>query len=369
MKLLHIADLHLGKRVMEYSTLEDAAAVMSEIREIALTLHVDAVLVAGDVYDRPVPPVEAVTLFSTFLTEMAANGIAVFVIAGNHDSPERLSFCSEILGGQRIYVAPACKDRPTAVVLETDVGRVAIHMLPFARPAALRPFFEEPPADAVQAMAAVLKNADLLCADINILLAHAFVAGGRTSESEVNPVGTVELIPTSLFAGFDYVALGHLHAPQTVAPNVRYAGSPLKYSFSEVGHKKSVSVIEIKEKSAITVQEISLHAPHDMREIRGSLASLLAGEYSEDLIRAVVTDEEVPPDARNALRTVYPNLMRFAVENSSTRLEEDITPATCVENRDPLSLFAEFYEAQRGVAPDETRLAIIKKLLEEVAEV
>lgn len=368
MKLLHIADLHLGKRVWEYSTLEDAAAVMDEIRALALTERVDAVLVAGDVYDRPVPPVEAVTLFSDFLTAMAANGIAVFVIAGNHDSPERLSFCQEILSDRQIYVAPACKDRPTTVVLESDVGRVAIHMLPFARPAALRPFFDEPPTDAVQAMTALLKNVDLLDADVNVLLAHAFVAGGVASESEVNPVGTVELIPAALFKGFDYVALGHLHGPQTVAPGVRYAGSPLKYSFSEVGHRKSASIVEIKGKGEVTVREALLHAPHDMRELRGSLASLLAGDYSEDLIRAVVTDEEVPPDSRYALRTVYPNLMRFAIENSSTRSDEDVSHAECVENRDPLSLFAEFYQAQRGIEPDEARLDMMKKLLEEVAE-
>ncbi|MBR6728296.1 MAG: exonuclease SbcCD subunit D, partial [Clostridia bacterium] len=358
------ADLHLGKRVLEYSTLEDARAVVSEIIDIALAEGVDGVLIAGDVYDRPVPPVEAVSLFSQLLTALAASRIPVFAVAGNHDSPERLAFGHEILGEQGIYIAPACNGRPVRITLEGDVGRVAVHMVSFARPAALRPFLEEAPEGATDAMRAVLRQVDFGAADVNILLTHAFVMGGVSSESEINPVGTAELIPTDVFAGFDYVALGHLHGPQTVAPGVRYAGSPLKYSFSEVDHVKSVTIVEICEKSAVTVREIPLHALHDMREIRGSLAAPLGGEYSEDLIRAVVTDEEVPPDARAALRTVYPNLMRFVVENSSTRLEEDVTEADRVENRDPLSLFAEFYERQSGSPPDEARLAVMKKLLE-----
>lgn len=363
MKFLHIADLHLGKRVMEYATLEDARAVMDQIVKVAVAEGVDGVLIAGDVYDRPVPPVEAVKLFSDVLTALAQADIPVFVIAGNHDSPERLAFGRELLDARGIYVAPACNGKPVTVMLEGDVGCVAVHMVSYARPAALRPYFEQAPEGEAAAMRAVLEGVDLGAADVNVLLAHAFVAGGTVSESEVNPVGTAELIPAEVFAGFDYVALGHLHAPQTVAEGVRYAGSPLKYSFSEMAHVKSATVVEITAKSAVTVREIPLFSPHDMREIRGTLAELLAGEYSEDLIRAVVTDEEVPPDARVTLRTVYPNLLRFAVENSHTVAEEDVTPADSVENRDPLSLFAEFYEKQSGVAPDEARLAVMRKLL------
>lgn len=363
MKLLHIADLHLGKRVMEYSMIEDARAVVGEIVEIAKAERVDGVLVAGDVYDRPVPPVEAVRLFSQFLTSLTQAGIRVFIIAGNHDSPERLSFCDAILSDRGVHVAPACCGAPTTVILPSKGERVAIHMVSHFRPASLRPFLEKTVETEAQAMSAVLSKVDFAAADRHILLAHAFVAGGEISDSEINPVGTVEQIPTQLFAGFDYVALGHLHGPQTIVPGVRYAGSPLKYSFSEAAHRKSVTLVELQEKSGITVREIPLHAPHDMREVRGSLAQLLAGDYSEDYIRATVTDEDVPPDARVALRTVYPNLMRFAVENSRTAFEEDASEATGVEQRDPLSLFAEFYQRQTGVEPDEARLALMQKLL------
>ena len=369
MKLLHIADLHLGKRVMEYSMLEDARAVMARIADVAVTEAVDGVLIAGDVYDRPLPPVEAVNLFSEFLTGLAAHRIPVLVIAGNHDSPERLAFCAELLEGSGIYVAPVCKGKPTEVVLREGDMTVAVQMVSFARPAALRPFFEQEINTPADAMRAVLAQVDLSAAHKNVLLAHAFVAGGTASESEVNPVGTVELIPTDVFAGFDYVALGHLHGPQTVAEGVRYAGSPLKYSFSEVAHQKSVTIVEICKESPVTVREIPLYPIHDMREIKGSLSALLQGEYSEDYIRAVVTDEDVPPDARIELRTVYPNLMRFAVENSRTAYEEEVEPSESVDDRDPLALFAEFYKWQNGVEPDEVRMNVMKTLLErEVGE-
>lgn len=365
MKLLHIADLHLGKRVIERSVLEDARAVMTEILDIAALQQVDGVLIAGDIYDRPVPPIEAVNLFSDFLSALSMRNIPVFVIAGNHDSPERLGFCGDVLQAGGIHVAGACRGKPVSVLLQGEES-VAVHMVSFARPAALRPFLEVEIESAADAMRAVLRNIDFAMAKRHVLLAHAFVAGGVTSESEINPVGTAEVLSAELFTGFDYVALGHLHGPQTVANGVRYAGSPLKYSFSEKDHRKSVTVVELAVDKPAVWHEIPLHAPHDMREVRGSLAELLQGEYSEDYIRAVVTDEDVPPDARAALQTVYPNLLRFAVENTRTLFEENVGEVDGIENRDPISLFAEFYEKQNGIAPDEARLAVMKKLLGEV---
>ncbi|MBE6703554.1 MAG: exonuclease SbcCD subunit D [Ruminococcaceae bacterium] len=368
MKLLHTADLHIGKRVLERSMIEDVHLALEEILEIARDERVDGVLIAGDVYDRPVPPVEAVELFSSFLLTLAKEKIPVFLIAGNHDSPERLAFCGEILDLGGIHAAGVCRGAPKTVVLERE-ERVAIHMVSFARTAALRPFAEKELNSAADAMGAVLEKIDFTVADRHILLAHAFVAGGMTSDSEINPIGTAEALPADLFRGFDYVALGHLHGPQTVADGVRYAGSPLKYSFSEKDHRKSVTLLELLPNTPPTWREIPLHALRDMREVRGELASLLRGEYSEDYIRAVVTDTDVPPDARLALQTVYPNLLRFAVENQRTLYEEEVAPAEGVERRDPLSLFAEFYEMQNGIAPDAARLALMGKLLcEEVEE-
>ncbi|MBE6690878.1 MAG: exonuclease SbcCD subunit D [Ruminococcaceae bacterium] len=367
MKFLHTADLHIGKRVLEHAMTEDTAFVLREITEIARAEQVDGVLIAGDVYDRSVPPVEAVRQFSDFLLSLAKAHIPAFVIAGNHDSPERLDFCGDLLDQSGVYVAGVCRGTPKTVCVKGE-ETVAIHMVSFARTAALRPFLEEPIENAADAMRAVLGGIDRSVADRHILIAHAFVPQGATSESEINPVGTADMLSAEVFEGFDYVALGHLHGPQTVADGVRYAGSPLKYSFSEKDHRKSVTILELEVGKPATWREIPLHALHDMREVRGALNELLQGEYSEDYVRAVVTDEEVPPDARIALQSVYPNLLRFSIENTRTMYEEDVDPAEGVEQRDPLSLFAEFYEKQNGIAPDEARLDVMRKLLVEEVE-
>ena len=367
MKLLHIADLHLGKRVLEAPMIEDARAVLGQVRDIAITENVEAVLIAGDVYDRPVPPIEAVELFSDFLTSLVKVGIKVLAIAGNHDSPERLGFCGDVLSAGGVHIAGACRGKPETVVLQGN-ERVAVHMISFARTAALRPYLQGEIETLSDAMSAVLTSVDRTVADRHVLLLHAFVAGGISSDSEMDIVGTAQGLSTELFSGFDYVALGHLHGPQTVGENIRYAGSPLKYSFSEVHHHKSATLISLEPGTAASWQTIPLQAPHDMREVRGALTELMQMSYSEDYIRAIVTDEEVAPDARNALQTVFPNLLRFTIENTSTHFEEDVSPADSVEARDPLSLFAEFYEKQNQKEPDEARLAMMKKLLMEEVE-
>lgn len=366
MKLLHLADLHLGKRVFEYPMLEDQRAILWEILDIVRDEHIDAVLIAGDVYDRPVPPQEATALLSDFLCALAAMHVRVLMISGNHDSAERLSFCAELLAGQGVHVCGTCEGRAVTVTLEGDGGPVAVHMISYARPVTLRPYLGEEISTSEEAMRAMIGGIERCEDGYNILLAHVFAQGGESSESEQVVVGTVDNVPLSLFEDFDYVALGHLHRPQTLGDKVRYAGSPLCYSFSEVGTPKSVTVIEVGE--ALTVRPLPLHPPHPMREVRGGLAALLQMPYSEDYIRAVVTDEDVPPDARVTLRTVFPNLMRFAIENSRTQYEEDVSDAQSVSNRSPLELFAEFYEHQHGVAPDEARMGMMRRILEEVEQ-
>lgn len=361
MKFLHIADLHIGKRVCEYPMLEEQRAILAEIGDLAVQERPDAILVAGDVYDRPVPPQEAVTLLSDFLCRMAGEQIPVFVIAGNHDSAERLEFCAQLLRAGGIHITGECRGAVETTVLEKNGERVALHALSHARPVALRPFLGQEIATSEQALAAMIEKIDFSVAEHHVLLAHVFATGAATCESEQLTVGTVDAVPLALFAPFDYVALGHLHRPQTLGGKVRYAGSPLCYSFSEINEPKSVSVIEIGERT--DVRTLPLHPLHEMREVKGPLDALLSMPYSEDYIRAVVTDEDVPPDARITLQTVFPNLMRFAVQNSRTAHEVEIDPTESVSLRDPLSLFAEFYEQQNGKAPDEVRLALMKELL------
>ena len=361
MKLLHIADLHLGKRVCEYPMMEDQRHILREIADVVRDQGVQALLIAGDVYDRPVPPQEATELLSDFLCEIAALNVPVFMIAGNHDSAARLSFCAGLLQKQGVYVTGVNEGEVLSVLLPDTDPAVAVHMISYARPAALRPFLGETVASAEDAMRAQLARIDRNAARKNILLAHAFVQGGEASDSEESIVGTVENVSTSVFEGFDYVALGHLHRPQTVGEGIRYAGSPLAYSFSEIGAAKSVTLVDITDEVRIT--PISLHPLHEMREVRGTLAQLLDMPYSEDYVRAVVTDEDVAPDARITLRSVFPNLMRFAVENSKTVFEQDVSDAQNVSNRAPLELFEEFYTQQNGTPPDEKRMAIMRELL------
>lgn len=363
MKLLHIADLHLGKRVCEYPMLEDQRAILAEIGDLAVAERPDALLVAGDVYDRPVPPQEAVTLLSDFLCRMAKEQIPVFLIAGNHDSAERLDFCAQLLRAGGIHIVGECRGAVQTTVLERDGLRVAIHALSYARPVALRPFLGDGISTSEQALGAMIEKIDFSVADRHLLLAHVFATGAETSESEQVVVGTVDAVPLCVFEPFDFVALGHLHRPQTLGGKVRYAGSPLAYSFSEITEQKSVSVIEIGE--GVHIRTLPLHPTHPMREVRGPLAQLLAMPYSEDYVRAVVTDEDVPPDARITLQTVFPNLMRFAVQNSRTECEETVDPTQSVSLRDPLDLFAEFYEQQNGTAPDKERLALMQVLFEQ----
>ena len=361
MKFLHIADLHIGKRVCEYPMLEDQRAILAEIGDFAVRERPDAILVAGDVYDRPVPPQEAVTLLSDFLCRMAGEQIPVFVIAGNHDSAERLEFCAQLLRAGGIHITGECRGAAETTVLEKNGERVAIHAISYARPVQLRPFLGEEISTSEQALGAMIEKIDFSVADRHILLAHVFATGGAPSESEQITVGTVDAVPLSLFKPFDYVALGHLHRPQALGDKVRYAGSPLCYSFSEITEPKSVSVIETGE--SVRVRTLPLYPIHEMREVKGTLEQLLSMPYSEDYIRAVVTDEDAPPDARITLQAIFPNMMRFAVQNSRTAHEMDIDPAESVSLRDPLELFTEFYEQQNGTPPDEARLALMKALL------
>ena len=363
MKLLHIADLHIGKRVCEYAMLEDQRHILREICDLARSEAVDAVLVAGDVYDRPVPSEEATALLSDFLCELSARGIRVLMIAGNHDSAERLDFCSPLLSKGGVHITGSCEGESELVVLEKDEVRVAVHLLSFTKPAALRRVMPEASENSEQMFRALVAKADLTAAPYNLLLAHAFVTGAASCDSEQVVVGTVDNVPAEVFAPFDYVAMGHLHRPQCIG-NACYAGSPLAYSFSEAGDAKSVRIIEIGE--GVRSRTVPLHPLRAMREVRGGMSELLSMPYSEDYIRAVVTDEDVAPDARVTLRTVFPNLMRFAVENSHTATDEVVEASEHLERRDPLELFAEFYEQQNGRPADESRLAVMRTLLQEV---
>ncbi|MCI1965354.1 MAG: exonuclease SbcCD subunit D [Oscillospiraceae bacterium] len=376
MKLLHLADLHIGKRVCEFSMLEDQRAILNQILKIAQDVRPDAVLIAGDLYDRSIPVGQAVTLLDDFLTELALQSIPVFAISGNHDSPERLDFGSRIMRRNNVTIAGSFQGMVPHAVLTDEFGPVHIYLLPFLRPAAARPFLGDEQTDSYDhTVRAALNTAVLNPDERNVLVAHQFVVSGSAEpercESETVSVGGLDSVDVSAFDGFDYVALGHLHGPQRIGrPSVRYAGSPLKYSFSEVHQKKSVTVVQLREKGNLELTRIPLKPLRDMREIKGPIAALTdpetaAGANREDYIRAVLTDEKEIADAVGKLRAVYPNLMQIDFENKRMSTEHTGTAAEGDPSRKtPMQLFEEFYR-DRNASP---MSAQERKIMEEVIE-
>lgn len=378
MKLLHISDLHIGKKFRETDFTPDQIHILNEIVEIADTEKPEGIIIAGDVYDRSVPPAGAVNIFDDFLTKLEMRGINVFIISGNHDSPERLNYGKEILGKNRIYIAGTFKGEPDKVVLEDEYGILNMYLLPYIKPSLVSNFHSDVFIDTYEGAARfVIDRANIDTSERNIITAHQFVTNAEAepekSDSEVLTIGGLDNIDVSVFEPFDYVALGHIHGPQKVGRDtVRYCGTPLKYSFSECNHKKSVTCIEIKEKGNITISQIPLHPIRDMRVIKDKLDNLLhdskyTGKNCEDYIYAIITDEEDIYDPIGKLRTVYPNILLLEVENTKTGINENSkSSASDVENKSPMDLFEEFYKNQNNVDLTDSQKMIIYEILEEL---
>ncbi|MDR2355977.1 MAG: exonuclease SbcCD subunit D [Clostridiales Family XIII bacterium] len=371
MKLLHIADLHIGKRVNAFSMIEDQAHILKQILRMIDAEKPDGVLIAGDIYDRSQPPVEAVELLDTFLTELTASVRSVFMISGNHDSPERLSFGRRIMRKNGLHIAGVFAGVLQKVGLTDAHGAVNIYLLPFLKPAMAKPFFEQPIESYDEAVRAIISSAKIDERERNILLTHQFVVNGAwlpaRSESESLSVGGLENVDLSAFAPFDYVAAGHLHKPQKIGRDtVRYAGSPLKYSFSEARHQKSAALLELGAKGdEIPVRLLPLIPLRDLREIKGPIAELLRigreeASGAKDYIHATLTDEADIYDAIGQLRLVYPNLMTLDFENSRVGrvLSPGAAASDAIAEKSPLDLFAAFYQMQNNneLNPEQVRV-------------
>ena len=374
MKLLHLSDLHLGKRVNEFSMLEDQKYILSEIIQIVEKEAPDAVLIAGDVYDKSVPPAEAVELFDDFLVRLSRLGTQVFVISGNHDSPERVAFGGRLMDPSGIHMSPVYSGQVQPVPLTDAFGTVNIYMLPFVKPIHVRRFFPEAETGTyTDTLRTAVEQMSVDPAARNVLITHQFVTGAWRSESEDISVGGTDNVDASVFDTFDYVALGHIHGPQHVGrETVRYCGTPLKYSFSEAGHQKSVTAVELGEKGSVQVRAIPLAPRRDMREIRGTYLELTAKSYydsfpKDSYLHITLTDEEDVLDAVGRLRVIYPNLMKLDYDNKRTRgggaALEDAGPP---ERRSPLELFAEFYELQNCQPMGEEQRAFMQDLIEQI---
>ncbi len=375
MKFVHLSDLHLGKRVNEFSMIEDQAYILTKILGIIREERPDGVLIAGDIYDKSVPSVEAVSLFDDFLKQLSRQQTQVFIISGNHDSPERLGFASELIALSGIHIAPAYDGMVCPVSLEDGYGTVNVYMLPFIKPVHVRSAFPEEKAESyTEAVSAAIAHMDIREGERNILIAHQFVTGAARCESEDISVGGLDNVDASVFDAFDYVALGHIHGPQQIGrESVRYCGTPLKYSFSEAKQCKSVTVAELKEKGNLGIRTVSLTPLRDLRELKGTYEELAnrknyEGTSQEDYLHITLTDEEDIVDAVGKLRVIYPNLMKLDYDNRRTRENREITGGDEMEAKTPMELVREFYERQNNQPMNGKQEALVSRLMEKIWE-
>jgi len=372
MRIIHLADLHLGKQMNDLSLLPDQEAVLQQITEIAQAERIDAVLIAGDVYQRSTPQAEAMALFDRFVSGLVKLGMKVFVISGNHDSALRLSYFSSLVKTAGVYVSETFDGHLQHVELQDGDGDVIIWLLPFLRPSQVKRFLPEEKIVSYQdAVAAVLRNTNFDSKKRHVLLAHQFITGSETCESEEHMVGGLDQIDASLFADFDYVALGHIHKSQKVGrETLRYAGSPLKYSFSEVNHKKSVTVVNMQEKGQTDIKKVPLYPLRDVRTIEGTMDELIRMPYSEDYVWITVKDELVPPDARVTLSVNFPNMLKFSISNSRTKQDINVLATEKMENKTAQELFCDFYRLQNNdQLPSEAHRKVLEKVIRELEEV
>lgn len=377
MKFLHLADLHLGKRVNGFSMLEDQAHILRQILAILDDEQPDGVLIAGDVYDKSVPSVEAVGLLDGFLTELCARGVPVLLISGNHDSPERLAFGGRVMDSCGIHISPVYDGALAPVTLHDAFGPVHVWLLPFVKPAHVRRWFPDADIESyTDAMAEAVAHMDIDTAARNVLVTHQFVTGGARSGSEELSVGGTDNVDSGVFAPFDYVALGHLHGAQHIGrETIRYAGSPLKYSFSEARQHKSVTVVTLGEKGDVQVRTAALTPLRELREIRGSYDELTARSFYEhttyrsDYLHLILTDEQDVFDAMSRLRTIYPYLMTLDYDNARTRAAGGMSVPAETERRTPLELFEALYQRQNHRPMSEVQRAYIAQLMEQIMEV
>ena len=370
MRFFHISDLHLGKRLRERSLLDDQEFILEQILTLAERESPDAVLISGDVYDRSTPSEEAVRLLDRFLVALSRRGIRAAVISGNHDSAERLSFGGRLMEQSGVTLAPVWNGETVRVRLEDAFGPVELWLLPYLRLGQIRRAFPDRElADLTGGLRAVIEAMRLDPSVRNVLLAHQFVTGALRSDSETVFVGGEENVEAAVFAPFDYVALGHIHSPQSVgSETVRYCGTPLKYSLSEEGQQKSVTVVELGAKGSVQVRTLPLRPLRELRELRGSFEELLRGDASEDYIYLCLTDEQELPDAMARLQAVYPNAMNLRYDNRRTARYQAVGAAQTELTQTPLELFAQLYRLQNNAELSPEQQELLEQLIAEIWE-
>ena len=376
MKFAHIGDLHIGKRVHDFSMLEDQRYILEEMLRIFDEEKVDGVLIAGDVYDKTVPSAEAVQVFDDFITKLAKMERPVYMISGNHDSAERLAFGAQLFENNGVYISPVYEGEVKKVEVEDVYGTVNIWLLPFLKPATVRHALQREDINTYEeGVVAALQGCEIDTEQRNILVAHQFVTGADRSDSEETSVGGLDNVSAEVFEDFDYVALGHIHRAQKMGRETfRYSGTPLKYSFSEADHKKSVTIVELLEKGRVEIHVVPLVPRRDMRKMRGTYMEVTARDaYTEenkmDYLQITLTDEEDVPGALQKLRTVYSNLMRLEYDNARTRENREVQAVEAQEQKSELELFEEFYELLNNESMKDEQVEFVEKLIQDLKEV
>lgn len=384
MKLLHIGDLHLGKSLGEFDLSEDQKYILDQILKIAEESKVDAVLIAGDVYDKAVPSEAATKLLDYFLSRLSCMGVDTFVISGNHDSDDRLNYGSSLFESNRIYISSVFDGTMHKRTIQDEYGDVDVYMLPFIKASQVKHYYKEEKIDSYEdAVRTVIEHTDIDEDRRNVLIAHQFVAG-RTDDESTDPVpggsegvtvksvGLVEKIGYDCFDKFDYVALGHIHSPQRVGRDeVRYSGSPLKYSLSEVNNTKSVPVVTLtakNNKKNVEIELVELKPVRDLRHIKGKLDTLLDSKYIDnqnDFMYVTLTDESVINDAMGIIHQVYPNTVKIDYDNSHTKQIEQSDISHIAEDKNFTELIEDFYRQMYGTDMSDEEIELMNEVAKE----
>lgn len=375
MRFLHLADLHIGKRVNGFSMIEDQKFVFEQVYNVIENEKIDGIIMAGDIYDKPVPSAEAVKLFDEMLTRLVSMDLPIFVISGNHDSAERIGFGSDILSAAKVYMSRVYNGNLQKIELEDDYGEINVYLLPFIKPATVKNIYKEAEIkDYDDALAYVLNQEKIDETKRNVIVSHQFVTGAMRSESEEVSVGGLDNVSVEKYDAFDYVALGHIHRAQHMGrKSARYAGTLLKYSFSEENHNKSMTIVDLKEKGNIEIKEIPVKPLHDLKTIKGKFSEITSEEFykelkKEDYYRAVLTDEEDILNAIGKLKSIYPNLMSMEYDNTRTRSYSVVDNVETGEAKSPLDYFEEFFEKQNGRKMSEKQRDYLLEILGEAKE-
>ncbi len=376
MKFIHLSDLHIGKRINNYSMIEDQKYIFNQILSIIHNEKPDALIIAGDIYDRSLPPTEAVTELDDFIVHLADESFDTFIISGNHDSAVRLAFGSRIMSKSGIHISPVYNGTVEPYSLTDEYGTVNVYLLPFIKAFQVKDIFPERKDEIntnTEAIKIAIENMNVDVSKRNIIVCHQFVAGASKSESEVVFVGGSDNVDSSVFEPFDYTALGHIHTPQCIGGNktIRYCGTPLKYSFSE-DKAKSVTVAELFEKGRIEIREIPLVPLRDMRTIKGEFDELytqgLHDPNKDDYIRVILTDLYEIDQAMSKLKRVYPNIMELIYEKNKNRIFSDSTVSEESVSKNPLDLFDDFFKTRVNRNMNDNEKAYIKSIIEEIEE-